>query len=126
MSSAKTISSSSMNQWVRIADGPRVRHRAEAYEGIIDGLTEIVSDSGRNPNGKRQYRVKVDTSTRMLVSEDHLNILLDQEKLVLVARESELYRRRTTERLRSVFAEDPICGEWSCRPGLSTQKDVNG
>ncbi len=45
--------------WVRIPNGTRVRHRSEAYEGIIDGLTEIVSGSERNPDGKTQYRVKV-------------------------------------------------------------------
>jgi len=95
-----------MNQWVRIPDGTRVRHRSEAYEGVIDGLTVIVSGAGRNPDGKTQYRVKVDGSTRMLVSEEHLNILLDKEKLVLMGRESELYRRWTTDLLRSVFAED--------------------
>lgn len=93
-------------QWVRIPDGTRVRHRSEAYEGVIDGLTVIVTGAGRNPDGKSQYRVKVDGSTRMLVSEEHLNILLDKEKLVLMRRESELYRRWTTDRLRSVFAED--------------------
>jgi hypothetical protein len=83
-----------------------VRHRSEAYEGVIDGLTVIVSGAGRNPDGKTQYRVKMDDSTRMLVSEEHLNILLDKEKLVLVRRESEQYRRWTTGRLRAVFAED--------------------
>ena len=106
MTNAKASSSSPTNQWVRIPDGTRVRHRSEAYEGVIDGLTVIISDAGRNPDGKTQYRVKVDGGTRMLVSEEHLNILLDKEKLILVRRESELYRRWTTDRLRTVFAED--------------------
>ena len=103
---AKLNPPTAVAQWVRIPDGTRVRHRAEAYEGVIDGLTVIVSGAGRNPDGKTQYRVKVDGSTRMLVSEEHLNILLDKEKLVLMRRESELYRRWTTDRLRSVLAED--------------------
>ena len=94
------------SHWVRIPDGTKVRHRSEAYEGVIDGLTEIVSGSDRNPDGKTQYRVNVGDSTRLLVSEDHLNILLDNKNLVLLARESELYRRNVTDRLRSVFAED--------------------
>jgi hypothetical protein len=93
-------------RWVRIPDGTKVRHRSEAYDGVIDGLTEIVSGSERNPDGKTQYRVNVGDSTRLLVSEDHLNILIDNKSLVLLARESELYRRSVTDRLRSVFAED--------------------
>jgi hypothetical protein len=106
MTNAKANSSPPTHQWIRIPDGTRVRHRSEEYEGIIDGLTVIVSGAGRNPDGKTQYRVKVDGGTRMLVSEEHLNIVLDKEKLILVRRESDLYRRWTTDRLRSVFAED--------------------
>lgn len=94
------------SHWVRIPDGTRVRHRSEAYEGVIDGLTEIVSGSERNPDGKTLYRVKVGDSTRLLVSESHLNILLDNKNLVLLAREPELYRRSITDRLRAVFPED--------------------
>jgi hypothetical protein len=92
--------------WVRIPDGTKVRHRSEAYEGVIDGLTEIVSGPDRNPDGKTQYRVNVGDSTRLLVSEHHLNILLDSKNLVLVGREPELYRRSVTDRLRAVFPED--------------------
>ena len=93
-------------RWVRSPDGARVRHRSEAYEGVIDGLTELVSGSERNPDGKTQYRVNVGDSTRVLVSEEHLNILLDNQHLVLLAREPELYRRSVTDRLRAVFSED--------------------
>lgn len=92
--------------WVRIPDGTKVRHRSEAYEGVIDGLTEIVSGPDRNPDGKTQYRVNVGDSTRLLTSEHHLNILLDKQNLVLVGRETELYRRSVTDRLRAVFPED--------------------
>lgn len=95
-----------LGRWVRIPDGTRVRHRSEAYEGVIDGLTELVSGSERNPDGKTQYRVNVGDSTRVLVSEEHLNILLDDRHLVLLAREPELYRRSVTDRLRAVFSED--------------------
>jgi hypothetical protein len=93
-------------QWVRIPNGTRVRHRAEAYEGIIDGLTEIVSGPERNPDGKTQYRVKVEDGTRLLVPEQHLNILIDTNRLVLIGRESELYRRSLTDRLRAALPED--------------------
>lgn len=106
MSTDKSNRSTSIEQWVRIPNGTKVRHRTEAYEGIIDGLTEIVSGADRNPDGKTQYRVNVGDSTRLLVSEDHLNILLDDNNLVLVGRESELYRRSVTTRLRAVFPED--------------------
>ena len=106
MSTAKTNQQTSVERWVRIPDGTKVRHRSEAYEGIIDGLTEIVSGSARNPDGKTQYRVNVGDSTRLLVSEDHLNILVDSKNMVLLARESELYRRSVTDRLRAVFPED--------------------
>ena len=106
MNATKNNRPTSASHWVRIPDGTRVRHRSEAYEGVIDGLTEIVSGSDRNPDGKTQYRVNVGDSTRLLVSEDHLNILLDNKNLVLLARESELYRRNVTDRLRAVFTED--------------------
>lgn len=106
MSTDKSNQPTSIEQWVRIPNGTKVRHRTEAYEGIIDGLTEIVSGADRNPDGKTQYRVNVGDSTRLLVSEDHLNILLDDKNLVFVGRESELYRRSVTNRLRAVFPED--------------------
>lgn len=106
MSTAKTNRPTPVERWVRIPNGTKVRHRSEAYEGVIDGLTEIVSGSERNPDGKTQYRVNVGDSTRLLVSEDHLNILLDNNNLVLLAREPELYRRSVTDRLRAVFSED--------------------
>lgn len=106
MSTTKTNRPTPVERWVRIPNGTKVRHRSEAYEGVIDGLTEIVSGSERNPDGKTQYRVNVGDSTRLLVSEDHLNILLDNNNLVLLAREPELYRRSVTDRLRAVFSED--------------------
>lgn len=106
MNSDKSNHPTSIEQWVRIPNGTKVRHRTEAYEGIIDGLTEIVSGADRNPDGKTQYRVNVGDSTRLLVSEDHLNILLDDKNLVFVGRESELYRRSVTNRLRAVFPQD--------------------
>ena len=106
MSTDKSNQPTSIEQWVRIPNGTKVRHRTEAYEGTIDGLTEIVSGADRNPDGKTQYRVNVGDSTRLLVSEDHLNILLDDKNLVFVGRESELYRRSVTNRLRAVFSED--------------------
>lgn len=106
MSVTKNDRGPSTQPWVRIPNGTRVRHRSEAYEGVIDGLTEIVLGPDRNPDGKTQYRVNVGDSTRLLVSEHHLNIMLDNNNLVLVGREPELYRRSVTDRLRAVFSED--------------------
>lgn len=108
--------------WIRIPDGTKVRHRSEAYDGVIDGLTEIVSGPERNPDGKTQYRVNVGDSTRLLVSEHHLNILLDNKNLVLLGREPELYRLSVTNRLRAVFPEDrfvTVAGKASASPGKS-------
>ena len=116
------------SHWVRIPDGTKVRHRSEAYDGVIDGLTEIVSGSDRNPDGKTQYRVNVGDSARLLVSEDHLNILLDNKSLVLLARESELYRRNVTDRLRAVFTEDrfvTIGGKEPTSPGKKGRLEVD-
>lgn len=96
----------SAHHWVRIPDGTRVRHRSEAYEGTVDGLTELVSGAERNPDGRTQYRIKLGDNTRLLVSEDQLNIVLDNKDLVLLSRESELYRRSVTDRLRAVFSHD--------------------
>ncbi len=118
MSTTKHNPPTPAGRWVRIPDGTKVRHRLEAYEGVIDGLTEIVSGSERNPDGKTQYRINVGDSTRLLVSEDHLNILLDNKNLVLLARESELYRRNITDRLRAVFAEDRFVMIGSKEPPL--------
>ena len=92
--------------WVRIPDGTKVRHRHDAYEGYIDGLTEIVEGPGRNPDGKTQYRVNVGAGFRQLVPEEHLNILLGHDGLVMIGKEKEAYRRSMTQRLRASFEDD--------------------
>src|SRR5689334_3699384 len=106
MNTNKPNHSTPVTHWIRIPDGTKVRHRSESYEGVIDGLTEIVSGPERNPDGRTQYRVNVGDSTRLLVSEHHLDILLDNNNLVQLGREPELYRRSVTNRLRAVFSED--------------------
>ena len=106
MTVTKNDRHTSPQPWVRIPNGTKVRHRSQAYEGVIDGLTEIVSGPDRNPDGKTQYRVNVGDSTRLLASEHHLDILLDKQNLVQLGREPELYRRAVTDRLRAVFSED--------------------
>ena len=106
MSAARPNRPTPVERWASSPDGTRVRYRSEAYEGVIVGLTELVSGSEGSPDGKTKYRVNVGDSIRMLASEDHLNILLDNQPLVLLARESELYRRSVTDRLQAVFSED--------------------
>ena len=106
MNAIENARPTSGQQWIRIPDGTRVRHRSEAYEGTVDGLTELVSNAERNPDGRTQYRVKVGDGTRLLVSEDHLNIVIDNKDLVLLGREPELYRRSVTDRLRAAFPND--------------------
>jgi hypothetical protein len=98
--------SQSVSAWVRIPDGTRVRHRLEAYEGVIDGLTELVSGPQRNPDGKTQYRVNIGPGSRQLVPEENLSILLDRDDLVMIGREKAPYRRSVTMQLRAVFGED--------------------
>lgn len=94
------------SDWVRIPDGTRVKHRHDGHEGVIDGLTEMVSGALRNPDGKTQYRMNVGGATRQLVTQDDLCILLDREDLVIMLRQKEPYRRSVTERLHSILSAD--------------------
>ena len=106
MDTGKQSQPHTMPSWIRIPDGTMVRHRHEAYEGFIDGLTEIAAGPNRNPDGKTQYRINIGGSTRQLVTEENLCILLDSENLVIMARQKEPYRRSVTTHLRDKFAED--------------------
>ncbi|HLZ34310.1 MAG TPA: hypothetical protein VKP13_09840 [Nitrospira sp.] len=94
------------SSWIRIPDGTKVRHRHEALEGVIDGLTELVTGPERNPDGRTQYRVNIGEPTRHLMIEDDLCILLDRDDLVIMLRQKEPYRRCVTESLRGVFSDD--------------------
>ena len=93
-------------QWVRIPNGTKVRHRHKGYDGHIDGLTEIVAGPSRNPDGKTQYRLNIGSSTRELVTEDDLSILVDGDDLVIMIRQKEPYRRSITLQLRGILTED--------------------
>jgi hypothetical protein len=106
MSSGNGHQPTAESKWVRIPNGTKVRHRRDAYEGFIDGLTEIVEGPERNPDGKTQYRVNIGGGVRQLVSEEHLNILLDQDDLVMIGKEKEPYRRLMTVHLRASFDND--------------------
>jgi hypothetical protein len=106
MNSGNTHRPPTESKWVRIPNGTKVRHRRDAYDGFIDGLTEIVVGPERNPDGKTQYRVNIGGGIRQLVSEEHLNILIDQDDLVLIGKEKEPYRRLMTVHLRGSFGSD--------------------
>ena len=59
-----------------IENETKVRHRQDGYVGFIDGLTEICKGPKRNPDGKTQYRVRVEgKKTRELATEDELEII---------------------------------------------------
>jgi len=94
------------SSWVRIPDGTRVKHRHDGQEGVIDGLTELVTGPQRNPDGRTQYRMNIGGTTRVLVTQDNLNILLDHENLVMIGREKEPYRRYVTDTLRGTFVDE--------------------
>jgi hypothetical protein len=106
MSKDKPSLSQPASSWTRIPDGTRVRHRHEGHDGIIDGLTELATGPGRNPDGKTQYRMNIGTQARQLVIEDDLCILLDADNLVIMVRQKEPYRRSVTAQLHGYLAED--------------------
>ena len=106
MSPGNACRSQTTSRWIRIPDGTKVRHRHDAYEGYVDGLTELVEGPERNPDGKTQYRVNVGAGARQLVSEENLSILLDQNSLVIMmGKEKEPYRRSMTAYLRASLGE---------------------
>lgn len=92
--------------WVRIPDGTMVRHQPDGQDGFIDGLTELIAGSRRNPDGKTQYRINVGDPNRMLAVEDDLLILTDPEGLVKMVKQKGEYRRFVTDQLRGVLTAD--------------------
>ncbi len=106
MSGTPTDDSRTRKPWMRLPNGTRVRHQAEGKVGVVDGLTEIVSGTGRNPDGRTQYRVDVGESSMKLAAEDELQILVDGDGLVMILKQQEGYRRLVTDRLHGVFPAD--------------------
>lgn len=92
--------------WFRIPDGTKVRHCLDGYEGLIDGLTEIVSGASLNPDGKTVYRINVGAPVRKLAAEENLLFLIDRDGLVMIGRDSPEYRRYVTGKLREVFSDE--------------------
>jgi hypothetical protein len=92
--------------WIRIPDGTRVRLRENGQEGVVDGLTELVTGPGRNPDGRTQYRINLGDQARTLVIEDDLLVLIDGDGTVLMVKQKPEFRRFVTARLRAVLAAD--------------------
>lgn len=92
--------------WMRIPDGTKVRLCEGGQEGVIDGLTELVVGSGRNPDGRTQYRLNVGDHARMLVAQEALFLLTDADGIVLMHKQNIEYRRIVTEQLRAVLSAD--------------------
>ncbi|MGH7235623.1 MAG: hypothetical protein ACREIO_04500 [Nitrospiraceae bacterium] len=95
-----------MRDWVRIPDKTKVQYRLEDHRGAVDGLTEMVTGTKRNPDGRTQYRIDVGQPQRLLAAEEDLVILLDDEGLIMMEKENAVYRQGITERLRGAFQED--------------------
>ncbi len=92
--------------WVRIPNGTMVRHREGGRQGYIDGLTEIVIGSQRNPDGRTQYRVNIGEAERFLAVEDDLDILTDEAGMVLMLKQKPPYRSLISTQLRNAFAAE--------------------
>jgi hypothetical protein len=94
-------------KWVRIPNGTKVRIGSGGRDGTIDGLTELVTGSRRNPDGRTQYRISmVGEQERTLAAEDDLVILTDAEGLVLIAKQAIEYRSHVSRQLHAVLAAD--------------------
>ena len=92
--------------WVRIPNGTLVRHREGGHQGYIDGLTELVIGSQRNPDGRTQYRVNIGEADRFLAVEEDLFILTDEHGMVLMLKQKPPYRSLISVQLRNAFAAD--------------------
>jgi hypothetical protein len=97
--------------WLRMPNGTKVRHRVEGYEGSIDGLTEIVEKGAAlNPDRRTQYRVDVGQPQRKLAPEADLLILSDADGLMMIGKQHAEYRRQVTQWFRGRFADDKFIG----------------
>jgi hypothetical protein len=93
-------------KWVRIPDGTKVRVGTGGRDGTIDGLTELVTGSRRNPDGRTQYRVNVGDPERTLAVEDDLLILTDADGLVLMVKQALEYRTYVSRQLHAALGAD--------------------
>ncbi len=103
MTNPKAEGLHAVKRWVRIPDGTKVRFREDGREGIIDGLTELIVGSGRNPNSRTQYRINVGDPDRTFAIEDDLLVLTDEVIMVKQKGES---RPMVSQQLQAVFVAD--------------------
>ena len=64
-------------RWVKTPDGMKIRFREDGREGAIDGLTQLLVGSGRNPDRWRQHRINAGDPDRTLAIEDGVLALTD-------------------------------------------------
>lgn len=93
-------------RWVRIQDGTKVRFCEDGREGFIDGLTELVVGSCRNPDSRTRYRITVGDPDPTLAIEDDQLVLTDADGIVLKVKQKGEYRRVVTQQLQAVFEVD--------------------
>ena len=101
-----TKSTAANKPWTRFPNGTKVRLLEGGQEGVIDGLTELVTGPSRNPDGRTQYRLNVGDRSRLLAGREDLAVLTDNDGLVLIVKQSIEYRRLVTEQLRLELASD--------------------
>ena len=106
MTNPKAEGLQTVKRWVRIPDGTKVRFREDGREGIVDGLTELVVGSSRNPDCRTQYRINVGDPDRTLAIEDDLLVLTDEDGVVLMVKQKGEYRRVISQQLQAVLATD--------------------
>jgi hypothetical protein len=106
MTEGQRVSGAVEKPWIRIPDGTKVRLRDNGQEGVVDGLTELGTGTGRNPDGRTQYRINLGDQARALVVEDDLLVLIDADGMVLMAKQKPEFRRFVTARLRGALAAD--------------------
>ena len=100
------MSTNRAKTWIRIPNGTKVRLLEGGQEGVIDGLTEFVLGSGRNPDGRTQYRINVGEPVRLLMAQEGLVVLTDTDGVVLMSKENIGYRLVVTEQLRAELPAD--------------------
>ena len=91
---------------MRIPNGTKVRLLEGGQEGVVDGLTELVMGTGRNPDGRTQYRINVGEPVRLLMPQAGLVVLTDTDGVVLIGKEHISYRRAVTDQLRAELPAD--------------------
>lgn len=78
----------------------------DGREVFIEGLTELVVGSCRNPDSRSWYQMTVGDPDRTLAIEDDQLVLTDTDGIVLMVKQKGEYRRVVTQQLQAVFEVD--------------------